>query len=224
MPARQIRQAGSVMPPGLRLMPPSRRERVRHVGVTLLVSEIFPPVHGGSGRWFWEVYRRLPRENYLIAAGEHPRQDEFDRTHDLRVVRLPLAMRAWGLRSWAGLTGYLGTARRLRRLMWLENVRMVHCGRVLPEGFVAWMLRWWTGIPYACFVHGEDVTTAATSRELSWMVRRVLRGARFVIANSHSTRQVLLGEWGLPEERVRLLHPGVDTPRFTPAARDRVIR
>src|SRR5436309_14381253 len=83
----------------------------------LLVSEAFPPAHGGSGRWFWEVYRRLPREDYLIAADEHPRQDEFDRTHDLRVVRLPLAMRAWGLRSWAALSGYLTRARRLRRLM-----------------------------------------------------------------------------------------------------------
>src|SRR5262249_18431970 len=23
---------------------------------TLLVSEVFPPAHGGSGRWFWEIY------------------------------------------------------------------------------------------------------------------------------------------------------------------------
>ena len=45
---------------------------------TLLVSDIFPPKTGGSGRWFWEIYRRLPRESYLIAAGEDPRQDAFD--------------------------------------------------------------------------------------------------------------------------------------------------
>ncbi len=196
----------------------------RRGGTTLLVSEIFPPVHGGSGRWFWEIYRRLPREDYLIAAGEHPGQEKFDRTHDVRVVRVPLAMPAWGLRSWTGLKGYLGSARRLRRLMWLEDVRMVHCGRVLPEGFTVWLLSWWTGIPYACFVHGEDVTTAATSRELSWMVKRVLRGARLIIANSNSTRQILLGEWGLEEGRVRLLHPGVDTQRFTPAPRDPAVR
>src|SRR5262249_35045880 len=150
----------------------------RSAGLALLVSEMFPPVHGGSGRWFWEVYRRLPREDYVLAAGEHPRQDEFDRTHDLRVVRLPLAMRAWGLRSWAGLTGYLGTARRLRRLMWLENVRMVHCGRGLPEGFLAWMLRWWTGIPYACFVHGGGGTTARHRPGASWVGGRVGCGAR----------------------------------------------
>ena len=203
--------------------PPSTARRPHH-GTILLVSEIFPPVHGGSGRWFWEIYRRLPRKEYVIAAGEHPRQQEFDRTHDLRLTRLPLAQRAWGVRSWAGLAGYLKSAKRLRHLMWLEDVRMLHCGRCLPEGFTAWLLSWWTGVPYAVYVHGEDVTTAATSRELSWMVRRVLGGARTVIANSRSTRQLLLADWGLPQERVRLLYPGVDTTRFVPAPRDPAIR
>jgi phosphatidylinositol alpha-1,6-mannosyltransferase len=190
----------------------------------LLVSEIFPPVHGGSGRWFWEIYRRLPREQHVIAAGQHPQQEQFDRSHDLRVHRLPLRFPAWGLRSWSGLRSYLGTARRLARLVKDEGVRMIHCGRCLPEGFAVWLLSWWSGVPYACYVHGEDVTTAATSRELSWMVKRVLRGARFLIANSRSTRDILLRDWSLPPERVELLHPGVDTHRFTPAARDPAIR
>jgi phosphatidylinositol alpha-1,6-mannosyltransferase len=191
---------------------------------TLLVSEIFPPVHGGSGRWFWEIYRRLPRQQYAVAAGEHLRQADFDRGHDLRLHRLPLAQRAWGLRSWAGLTGYLTSARRLRRLMFDEDVSILHCGRCLPEGFTAWLLSWWTGVPYVVYAHGEDVTTAATSRELSWMVRRVLGGARYVIANSRSTRQILLEGWGLSEQRVQLLYPGVDTTRFVPATRDPAVR
>ena len=140
---------------------------------SLLVSEVFPPVHGGSGRWFWEIYRRLPRAQYAIAAGEDPRQAEFDRTHNLRIARLPLKQASWGLRNWRGLMGYLATFRALRQLMMSEDVRALHCGRCLPEGFAAWMLRCWTGVPYIVYVHGEDATTAATSRELSWMVRRV---------------------------------------------------
>jgi phosphatidylinositol alpha-1,6-mannosyltransferase len=30
---------------------------------SLLLTEVFPPQVGGSGRWFWELYRRLPRGN-----------------------------------------------------------------------------------------------------------------------------------------------------------------
>ena len=36
---------------------------------TLLLSEVFPPQTGGSGRWFWEVYSRLPRERFALRRG-----------------------------------------------------------------------------------------------------------------------------------------------------------
>jgi phosphatidylinositol alpha-1,6-mannosyltransferase len=89
---------------------------------------------------------------------------------------------------------------------------------------MALALRRWTGTPYICFVHGEDVTGATTSRELTWLARRALCGADFVIANSRNTEHILCSEWGLPRERVRLLYPGVDTSYFAPAPRDAAVR
>src|SRR5262249_26060423 len=60
----------------------------------------------------------------------------------------------------------------------------------------------------------------STSRELGWLLRRVLTGAAFVIANSRNTVRLLREEWQQPAQRVHLLYPGVDTSRFVPAARD----
>src|SRR5258708_3250737 len=131
----------------------------------LLVSEVFPPRTGGSGRWFWEIYRRLPRESCVVAAGEYPGHEEFDRTHDLRLVRLPLTFSTWGVASRAGLRQYGSIARRLWRLARAEHVGMLHCGKCLPEGFLAWLLKRWCGLPYLCYVHGEELNLAATSRE-----------------------------------------------------------
>lgn len=190
----------------------------------LLLSEIFPPKTGGSGRWFWEIYRRLPREQYLIAAGEDSRQAAFDVTHDLRIVRIPLTWRQWGIRSWRGLSDYAGVIRRLKRVVLLDHSAIIHCGRVLPEGVVSFALRWWLGLPYLCFVHGEDVTTAKDSREYTFLIRRVLRCARMLIANSHNTARILREEWGISPEQIRVLHPGVDTECFAPALRDAGIR
>ncbi len=187
---------------------------------TLVVSDIFPPKTGGSGRWLWEVYRRLPREDYLIAAGEDPRQGDFDGPHDLRVARVPLRLDSWGLASLGGLRGYARSIGALRRLAVRERVGMVHCGRCLPEGVMALALKAWSGVPFACYVHGEDVTTARDSRELSWLVRRALLSAEFLVANSRNTERILLDEWAVPAGRVRVLHPGVDTARFVPAPRD----
>lgn len=186
----------------------------------LLVTEVIPPRTGGSGRWFWEIYRRLPREQVVIAAGEDPRQDEFDRSHDLNLLRMPLAFSTWGVASPAGLRQYVAAARRLRRLARANGVTAIHAGKCLPEGLLGWFLRKWCGLPYLCYVHGEELNLASLSRELGFLTQRVLRGAEIVIANSRNTERILREEWHLPGEHVRVLHPGVDTERFVPAERD----
>jgi len=89
---------------------------------------------------------------------------------------------------------------------------------------MGWALCWLTGVPYICYVHGEDVTAAATSRELRFLAGKSLRRAAYIIANSHHTRRILLEDWRLPPEHVRVLHPGVDTERFVPAPRDNKVR
>ncbi|MFL5244262.1 MAG: glycosyltransferase family 4 protein [Gemmataceae bacterium] len=183
----------------------------------LLITEVFPPKTGGSGRWFWEIYRRLPREDFVIAAGQDPRQGEFDATHDLHLMRLPLSFTTWGIASISGLRQYIRTAWSIRRIVTSNRTTMLHCGKCLPEGLLAWILHRFTGLPYLCYVHGEELNLASGSRELAWLTRRVLRGAHIVIANSRNTIGILKENWGLSEESVRLLHPGVDTDWFVPA-------
>jgi phosphatidylinositol alpha-1,6-mannosyltransferase len=114
--------------------------------------------------------------------------------------------------------------RRLKRLLRAEQATMVHCGRCIPEGVMALALKWRMRMPYICFIHGEDVSTASTSREQTCLVHRVLHNAEFNIANSRSTASVLHDSWGLAEDQVRVLHPGVDTQRFVPASRNDGLR
>lgn len=182
----------------------------------LLLSDIFPPKTGGSGRWFWEIYSRLPRNEFMVATGEDHRAADFDATHDLKLTRLPLEMRTRGIKNFGNFKQYLRMAKRVRRLVKHEGITAIHAARNLPEGFIAYLVKLWTGTPYLCYVHGEDVGVSATSRELAWMTRRLFSGASRVIANSNNTRSLLLNEWKLPEDKVTLLYPGVDTQRFTP--------
>jgi phosphatidyl-myo-inositol dimannoside synthase len=189
---------------------------------TLLVTEVFPPRVGGSGRWFWEIYRRLPREKYVIAAGDYPGCEVFDSGHDLRVVRSPLNLRTWGVLG--GAWGYARALSCLRRSVRQYGVRQIHCGRCLPEGLLAWAMRKLGGPPYLCYSHGDDLTTAATSRELTVLARLALAGADLVIANSRNTGQLLLEDWKVPLGKIRILHPGVDTKRFVPAIYNEAVR
>ncbi len=191
---------------------------------SLVISEIFPPQTGGSGRWLWEIYSRLPRAEYVIAASNVPGQVEFDTKHDLRVERLPLTLTEWGLRSWRGLIGYGNSFFRLRKLVKQHRPDRVHAARVLPEGVMAWCLKRWFGIPYVCFVHGEEITCTSESRELRWLARRVVAGADFLIANSRNTARIAEDLWQAKSDRVRVLHPGVDVEKFHPAPRDPAVR
>jgi phosphatidyl-myo-inositol dimannoside synthase len=193
-------------------------------GRILLLSDIFPPKTGGSGRWFREVYSRLPGDHVIVAAGEAPGADELDRSLGMDVARLPIEMRTRGLRPFSNLKHYLKLAWRVGRLTKRKRAAVVHAARNLPEGFVAYLVRRLRGTPYLCYVHGEDVAVSATSRELAWMTRRVFAGASLVVANSRNTRAMLLDEWQLSESKVRLLYPGVDTKRFVPAGPDDAVR
>ena len=190
----------------------------------LLVTEVFPPKHGGSGRWFWELYRRLPRGTAHVAAHRWPDSEHFDLSHDLPIDRLPLRFEHWGVFNPRGLRGYLRAARALRQVIRRIRPSVLHCGRCVPEGFLAWSLSRLGGPPYWCYVHGEELTYAQTSRELGWLARRGLRGAGRVIANSLNTRRMLLEDWKVPAEKISVLNPGVDTATFIPAPRNKVLR
>ena len=117
----------------------------------------------------------------MIAAGEDPRQEAFDATHDLPVVRLPLCPASWGICNPYGLRGYARAVRRLLPLVRSHRIDVVHCGCCLPEGLMGLAIRLRTGLPYVCYVHGEERCFAAASRELGWLSGWVLRRAQFVI-------------------------------------------
>lgn len=190
----------------------------------LLISEVFPPQTGGSGRWFWEIYRRLPREQIAIAAGEHPQQAEFDSRHDVAVDRIPLCIGDWGLCSRVGRQGYYRALTAVARVIKERGSSELHCGRALPEGLIALFLKARYGIPYLCYAHGEELAFAESSRELRWLTRRALKGARALIANSMNTRHLLISRWGACNSKVKVLHPGTDTKRFVPSGRDEHVR
>lgn len=194
---------------------------------TLLLSEIFPPMTGGSGRWFWEIYHRMPRDQFVIAAGCDPEDSKFDQTHDLDLVRVPLTMNDWGFCSPTGLRQYWRVLREVHRLVRRHEITRLHCGRCLPEGWIALAIKKLIGIPYSCYVHGEDANAKSvgaddgvlSSRQLRWMTRNVLHGAESIIANSRNSAQIATEQWNLDDDRVHLLHPGVDTRWFSPVAR-----
>jgi phosphatidylinositol alpha-1,6-mannosyltransferase len=95
----------------------------------------------------------------------------------------------------------------------MHRLQQIHCVKVFPEGLVAWALRWFYGLPYLLYAHGEEILIALSSRKLAWLLPRIYRGAAAIIANSHHTK-TLLQNIGLDTSRIHVIHPGVHIQSF----------
>jgi phosphatidylinositol alpha-1,6-mannosyltransferase len=184
---------------------------------TLLITENFPPKSGGSGRWFWELYSRLPHAEYSVLAGEWKDSDLFDTDSALSISRYTLSSSEWGFISLTGAFFYLKTVLLIRRQIKQQKITRLHCGRVLPEGVMAWILNIFTGIPYSCYVHGEDLETAASSREQNFLCKQVIKRATKIICNSQNSANLVAKFGEAASRKAIVFHPGVDSSQFVPA-------
>lgn len=182
----------------------------------LVLSEVFPPAIGGSGELLRNVYCRLEGLTIDVWADAAADLPPASLDGPLRISRTPMRVADWGVLSWAGLRQHLRQAWRIRQAT-RSATTAVHCARALPEGVGAWLAKLTGGRPYLCWAHGEDVTAAETSREHSFLARRVLHGAAAVFANSGNTAS-LLRTLGVRADRIHVVYPGVDAVRFHPDA------
>lgn len=191
----------------------------------LLLSEIFPPKHGGSGRWFFELYRRLSPGSVTILTHDNQdlEQQQIDQAYPQPVIRQPLTSKSWGLKSITGLSFY---GRMLYQALKHKpaNLSQIHCGRTIHEGFIGLMLSKLLRKPLICYVHGEDIEVARSSRELAFIVRQVLQGSTKLICNSNNTKNLLVEHWQISVDKIAVLHPGVDEQRFIPVPVDDTFR
>ena len=182
----------------------------------LILTEIFPPKHGGSGRWFWEIYTRVKAVNVVFAAGLHADSEKFDQNTEAKIIRLPLTSEEWGFRSVKGLLFYIKTWWKVRKICKTEKISEIHCGRCLPEGVVAWLAKLSSGVSYSCYVHGEDVETSRSSREFVLLTKVVIKSADKIICNSQNSADIMFNKWGLAKGKVIVMYPGVDINKFSP--------
>lgn len=192
-----------------------------HSGKTLLLAENFPPMTGGASRRFWEIARRWPDDRLVVASTWVP---GIDRREQVDVVRLS---RRATEREFSGPTRAwpFGPAlRELRALVRERGVERILCGRTLPEGWLARTIHALDGVPYDCFVHGEEVNTSIVagnegfllSRRHRIMSRIVYQRAGRLIASSSNTARIMQEQWAMDPERVCVVLPGVDTAFFRP--------
>lgn len=181
----------------------------------LLVTELFPPAVGGSAVLYENTYGHLEGARLRVLTDAEVSPGPTDGPQGpFEVSRRTIKTRQWGFTDVRGNAHHLRDAARIR---WMARRRhtVVHTGRALPEGIAAMLSRIAGGPRYCVWAHGEDVSTALTSRELTLTTKAVFQTAAAVFANSANTAR-LLESIGIPRRRVHVVYPGVDPDQFHP--------
>lgn len=161
-----------------------------------LITLDYPPMLGGVARYLGNLVKQAEDQIDIFVPEKH------GTTGPGKVTETQLLNSGWF--AWRPAIGFI---RRLKgRYEW------VVVSHALPMGTAAWIARWMGGPPYAVLFHGLDLRLALTSKRKSWLLRRVLRGAGLVMANSQFTAdEIRVFE---PQVHPLVLTPGVEPLRF----------
>jgi len=178
----------------------------------LVITELFLPTKGGTAIWAAEVYKRLGGKEIHIVAADVPGAADVDAQHPNSIHRIDFRRVPW-LRP-ESLAIYCRLFLKSLQLALKHRFDAIHGFRALPEGLVAWAVARLTHRPAVIYAHGEELTSWGRGRKYRAMCFALRRADR-IIANSDHTFQTLLS-MGVAQERIVVIHPGVDTSVFKP--------
>ena len=150
-----------------------------------MLTELFLPTKGGTAVSFDDDFRRLGGKEIHVITADVPGAADFDRTQPNTIHRVALKRVPW-LKP-ESLLIYLKLLARAVFLVATRRFVAIFAGRVLPEGFVAWIVARLSRHPVLVYAHGEELTNWGRGRKFALM-RFVFRHADAVLANSDFTR------------------------------------
>lgn len=172
----------------------------------LLVTNDFPPKVGGIQSYLWELWRRMPAEEFAVLTVDHPQAAAFDAAAACRIERLPGPM-------------LLPTARvrsAIHRLARDTGASLVVLDPALPLGLVGPSL----DLPYAVVLHGAEVAVPGRLPMTRPLLARVLERAVLVVAaGGYAASEARRASSAMTAPTV-VVPPGVDLERFHPLGSD----
>ena len=169
---------------------------------SLLVTNDFPPKHGGIQSYLYELWRRLPPGDTTVLTTAFPDAASWDAQQDFRIERV-------GERV---LLPTPAVVRRIDALARAVHADVIFLDPMLPIGLAGPRL---SAAPYVVVAHGGEITGYARTPGSRALARRVMRGAAAVVAAGSYPAHAAADAAGRLIAGV-VVPPGVDGERFHP--------
>jgi len=200
----------------------------------LLITSIFPPLHGGSAVVYENMCRFAPpgsmhvltpwrnyQNNELIDGWRLLDSKASYPIHRIEQIRPP----AINVQSaWQSLQLSLTIDLPLRRQVFSkiskiireEKIDVICIGELLSGTWFGIQAKKKFGCKLINYIHGEEITSEFNSRLFKNRREKYLAQADAVIAVSNFTRQALINQMGVPADKIELIKNGVNTKIFVP--------
>lgn len=187
----------------------------------LLINIGFVPEIGGSYRALYEIATRFPKGSIDVLTSTTDGDSKFDFQSPLTISRSMLFSlvdsrlinKTKILLPLIQLLIFIRTLRLFNK----GNYDLLVAGQSWTTGYVGWLMKKFAKCKYATFIYGEEISTLPQSRNFytKFLFKKATENADIVIANSNPTKQEGLN-FGIPEGKVHVVHPGADTNVFKP--------
>jgi phosphatidyl-myo-inositol dimannoside synthase len=172
----------------------------------LMITRFFPPDPGGTEIYSYGLAFGFSRNGHgvTVIAPETPGFESFDQKQVFPTIRY----------SWAPprVLRLLRMYRAAAGILKGETVDFILATGWSPSGIVAYILAKRFRIPYLVVGLGTEISMHRIFRRL--MVR-IFNSAYLVIAISNFTQDILI-KYGINQERIRIVFPGIDENYFHP--------
>ena len=201
------------------------------------ISPEYWPLTGGTGSYVYYLSNELMKNDFdinVVTGSQEPRDVRVNRQLAVNFLQIPKTPIVKSFLFAASCN------RKLRSIRDDLNADITHANLPLVPSFavppnvgrvhVSTVHSTWEGEANA--IRGEPYSRLNANEKFmvsfTWFLRvfeeRMMKRSRKLIAVSDFTRRELTQYYGIPENRIRVIHNGVDTQKFQPAADKRRVK
>jgi phosphatidylinositol alpha-1,6-mannosyltransferase len=188
---------------------------------TLLITSDFLPMTSGISCQLYYTWRLLPKDKVIILAPKLKGAGLIDKQMPVKIIRRIFPVSNVSLLARLVKMSLLPFYVAL--LIKKFNITKLHCSAPMSTGFCGLILKKIMKMPYVVYVYGGEITKYTKFKPSLFFMKSILFNAERIIANSNYSAGEFIDYFHIPKERFIVVNPGVDTNKFVPGQRLKIL-
>lgn len=148
---------------------------------SLLITAYFPPLTGGISKSLFNFSQFFPADKLVVITDKN-----FNKK-----VSYPVLVRKLFLKNKLIWPKWLPLIWHTLIAVKKQKIQLIQAGQAIPIGYVALLIKKFFKIPYVVYVYGQDLLIIRPHKRKYKFLKKVLKNADGIIANSSFTKKLL---------------------------------